>query len=514
MSGTWLLSLSLLALAPPSSGSNPATSVDAPEPSSELAPDAYSAEQAAADVELVVSDRGKGYLDARARLEANPAIAAPAVIARLEAVPAPGPDQRDRLLFVLAALERPEHASLFGEQLRAALLAERPVELWLQLLRKQGAAATDVLVRLVGDRELGNGARGDLLELLIELAPRERLGELMTMVGYGASELQDRLRRAVIRRAKAEPEDERAFATGIDERLTSDDASEPNRAAQLVILRAACCSADASFAARLEQLASDAGAAFEVRVAAIDGLGRLGLGEDVLVELAREQVSAAHEGSQSGEVLASLALEALPEARAGELSTELRLVEAEAPRLATLGYRFATLSSDHAWLAGGLEHAWPEVRQAALGRVEGACSKGTVRTLMTVAGPLSRGGDDDARVGRSAVSALGRCGDEAALSSLRKLLEDTGVEASRRAEAARQLVLNDPKGPDYVAGLLISGRYAELSRDFASALGKTEEPSETVREALCRASEGNPMVASTAHDSFVAVFPGESCSDE
>lgn len=496
----------MLALAPPIVTTAPA------EPS--LATVEYTAEQAAADVEIVLIDRGKGYLEARARLEEHPVEAAPALIARLEAVPAPGPEAHDRLLFVLAALEQPEHATLFGEQLRSALIGKRPPDIWLQLLRRQGPAATDVLIGLVGDRELDNGARGDLLELLVELAPGERLGELMAMVGRGSTELQDYLRRSVIRRAKQSQADGKAIASGIDEDLDGDP-GDADRHARLLILRAACCSVDTGFGGRLEQLAGDEQAAFEVRVAAIDGLGRLALGEDALIELVRSEAEAALAGDQAAELLVTLALEALPESRGREVAAPIDLLAADAPRLAALGYRLAPLANDHAWLDASQRHAWPEVRKAALDRVDGTCEKTTTRRLGEVAGPQSKGGDVDTRVGRAAVVALGRCSEQDAsvFDLLGKLLDDGGVEASRRAEAARQLVLRDPKGPDRVAEALVDGAHTDLGRELASALAHTPEPTDVVADALCRAAQGNPMIAGTAHRSFRELFPGESCEE-
>jgi hypothetical protein len=484
---------------------------DEPPPIEAPAED-YTLEQAQADVEVILVDRGKAYLDARGRLEEHAALAAQAVVARLEAVPAPGPEKRDRLLNVLAALKQPEHVAMFGEQLRVAMMQGRPIELWMQLLRRQGAAATAVLVGLIGDRELSNEQRGALLEALVELTDRDELGELMTMVGRGSSELQAALRRALIRRSRADAEDGRAIASGIDEDLDT-DAKDEGRFAQLLILRAACCELDPTFSARLESLTADANAAFQIRVAAIDGLGRHGLGHDVLTTLIREQGQAALQGSQSGEILLSLALEALPADAAALLANELTLIEAGAPRLAELGYRLAKLSPDHAWLEHSQTHAWPEVRKAALARVAEAssCEKQIVRELARIAGPVSGGGDEDARVGRAAVGALGRCGDPLALKSLRELLDDTSVDITHRAEAARQLVEHDPKGADYVAELLLDGRFPDLARELALALGHAPEPSELVRDALCRTSRANPMVASTAHESLSRVFPGESC---
>lgn len=495
--------------------SPPATTATPPPNELEAPAETYTLEQAKADVEIILVDRGKDYLDARARLEEHPEFAAQAVVARLEAVPAPGPEKRDRLLNVLAALKQPEHVSMFGEQLRIAMVQGRPIELWMQLLRKQGAAATGVLIDLVGDRELSNEQRSLLLEALVELSSRDSLSELMAMVGRGSSELQDTLRRALIRRSKADADDGKAIAAGIDEDLDT-DASDEARFAQLLILRAACCEVDSNFSSRLETLAADTAAPFQVRVAAIDGLGRLGLGADVLAAVVREQAQAALAGSQPGEVLLSLALEAMPADAASGLAAEFNLTGAEAPRLAELGYRLVALSPDHAWLEPSQTHAWPEVRRAALSRVaeSGACEKQTVRELARIAGPVSGGGDTDARVGRAAVGALGRCGDSLAFKTLRELLDDTGVDVTQRAEAARQLAEHDPAGADYVAELLLDGRFPDLARELALALGHAPNPSESVRDALCRTGRANPMVASTAHQSLDRLFPGQGCEAE
>ena len=209
----------------------------------------------------------------------------------------------------------------------------------------------------------------------------------------------------------------------------------------------------------------------------------------------------------------SAAAAATGAAKAAPIATELALTEAEAPRLAELGYRFAALAADHAWLSPSQAHPWPEVRKAALERVAetGGCDKTTLRALEEIAGPISGGGDKDARVGRAAVGAIGRCGDEPAFKILRELLEDTGVDLTQRAAAARQLAERDPAGPDFVAELLLDGRYPDLARDLAVALGHASTPTPTVKDALCRTSRANPMVASTAHESLAKLFPGEGC---
>lgn len=492
----------------------PATKAPPETPPATVPAESYDLASAQADVETILVDRGKAYLDARARLEQYPALAAEAIVARLDGVPPPGPEKRDRLLNVLGSLGRAEDLAMFGEQLRRAMLQDRPTELWMQLLRRQGAASTDVLIGLVGDRELSNEQRAELLEALVELTASEEIGALMAMVGRGATELQDTLRRAVIRRARSNPNDRAAIAAGIDAGLDA-DAEEEGRLAQLLILRAACCDVDDGFAARLEALAGSAQSPFQVRIAAIDGLARLGLGVDVLERVIREQAKAALGGSQAAEILVALALEAVPAERATVLVSELGLLGAEAPRLAALGYRFAKLAPDHAWIAQSQQHPWPEVRKAALARVaeNGRCDKTTLRTLAELAGPISSGGEKDARVGRAAVGAIGRCGDEPAFKLLRELLEDTAVDITQRAEAARQLAEHDPTGAAHVADLLLANAYPDLARELAVALGHAAEPDETVRDALCRVGRANPMVASTAHESLSKLFPGEGCEE-
>src|SRR5690606_18413141 len=191
----------------------------------------------------------------------------------------------------------------------------------------QGAAATSVLVELVGDRELSNEQRGVLLEVLVELTSRDSLGELMAMVGRGSVELQATLRRAVIRRSRANADDGQAIAAGIDEDLDT-DATDEARFAQLLILRAACCVVDPAFTARLEAIAADESSPFVVRVAAIDGLGRHGLGDGVLKTLVLAQSQPALFGSQASEILLALALEALPSDAAASLAEELALIDA------------------------------------------------------------------------------------------------------------------------------------------------------------------------------------------
>ncbi|HEY0134017.1 MAG TPA: hypothetical protein VGB85_08055, partial [Nannocystis sp.] len=84
---------------------------------------AYGEAQADSDLETVLSARGKEYLEARARLEASAAVAAPRVAARLRRVPAPSAAEERRLLALLAGMARPEDLEMFATQLRRDVAA-------------------------------------------------------------------------------------------------------------------------------------------------------------------------------------------------------------------------------------------------------------------------------------------------------------------------------------------------------------------------------------------------------
>ena len=124
---------------------------------------AYGASEADADLERVLHERGRPYLEARARLEAAPALAAPAVAARLRRIPAPTAAEERRLLALLSGMARPEDLEMFATQLRRDVAAShkstpgerdelRAAGPWRAILREQGAAAVPALTALVGDR--------------------------------------------------------------------------------------------------------------------------------------------------------------------------------------------------------------------------------------------------------------------------------------------------------------------------------------------------------------------------
>ncbi|MFY0541805.1 hypothetical protein [Nannocystis pusilla] len=137
----------LAALAPARGGKAKPAAPPAPEPVA--APPPYGQEQAAADIELVLTGRGKDYLQARARLEQHPAVAAPLVTARMAATPAPTTAEQRRLLALLGGIARPEDIPLFADAMRRDVAAavkqsqEQGIELpaaepWREVLRAQG----------------------------------------------------------------------------------------------------------------------------------------------------------------------------------------------------------------------------------------------------------------------------------------------------------------------------------------------------------------------------------------
>ena len=75
-----------------------------PSPSTPPLAAAYGPAEADMDLDRVLQERGRPYLEARARLEANPSLAAPAVATRLRRVPAPTAAEERRLLAPIAEL--------------------------------------------------------------------------------------------------------------------------------------------------------------------------------------------------------------------------------------------------------------------------------------------------------------------------------------------------------------------------------------------------------------------------
>lgn len=469
---------------------------------------AYDADQARQDAQTILRARGKDYLDARARLEANPE---PSTRALMEQLGEPlGPAERRRVLSILSGFRTAELVPMFADLLRKGLLSGQGMEPWRTLLLEQGGVAADAITKLVADRELATEDRVRLLDDLVNVIPSERLVQLVGTLGRGDHELRAQLRRSLARRGKQNAADAAALRTALDETIAS---GEPRQRAEAISVRAALSEAsDTGFDESLVRQAADDAAAFVVRVASIRALGDRGAatGEEALAALARRHLAPAQRTKQASEILGWLAVRSLPQPAAAKIADELGLLQSDTPRLAAAGYAVGTLPEGD-WLARSQAHAWPQVRAAALGRVEGPCAKDIVKTLATIGGPVSAGGEQDATVARAAIVALGRCGDPAALGAITKLLENDGITYEQRGEAARQLVEHGTSDDaDRVAKMLVAAPPA-LAERLAGALSRAREPSETVRSALCVTIRETPNAAATARRTFDGLFAGQRC---
>ena len=507
-----LLSCALL-LAPVTAPPSSATVLVAP---------AYDATQADADLDHVLQDRGRVYLETRARLEGHRAIAAPRVAERLRRTPAPSAAEERRLLALLSAMARPEDLEMFAAQLRRDALAShgdapgvgdelRAAGPWRTILRDQGAAAVPALTGLVGDRELGGELRALLLADLVAVTPASQLSQLVALVGTGALELRQALRQALTRRAQAHAEERAALLAAVEAAIFD---SDPSRTAALVGLRAALGEGeDAGFTARAIGLAEDEAAAFVVRVAALRVLLTRTSAAAVqasLAGLAARHLDPERQTRQASEVIGTLALQGLDAAVARPLIERLGLLSAAAPRIASAAYASATLPVDGTWLAASQRHPWPEVRGAALTRVEGPCAGPLVRQLTQITDATGRKAEAEAIVAREAIAALGRCGGEVARAALIRLLDDADQAAERRAEAGRQLVKHHGQaGADAVAAASQRTPDIGLAIRLVRALQRSgSPPSPAVHAALCAAGE-TAETAAAARQAIATLLPDE-----
>ena len=509
-----------LGLAPGASPAAPGPTAEAPpEAAAEVpAADAYDAAAAKADIETILSDTSKAYLRARGRLVAHPEPAARALVERLEAAPPPTGAERKRILDVLAEIGGPDNTQRFADELRrAATQAEgdaralAAADVWRPLLRDQGAHAMKALVGLVADKALPIGVRSAVLEDLVVVTPAERLGELLVLVGRGHTSLRQQLVRSLRRRVLRDDTLRTAVTLAIDHDIeTAEDAT---RLAALLQLRAAIDDdVDPAFVALLVALATDAKRPFPVRVAAVRALAATkgdASAQAGLQSVATAALAAPSAGTQEGEILAWLALAAVPVQTAAELAAKHDLVHADAPRLAERAWAVVPLPAAHGWLDEAFADPWPQVRRAALGRVKGPCDRALVGKLR--ARVSEREGDRDASVQRAAVAAIGRCGGDRAFTVLAAMLDDGDVHTEQSAEAARQLARSyGARGADAVAKRLDRSPDPSWARRLAQALRHAEEPTVRVRESLCDAAEQGGEVGRAAQQSLYALWPQES----
>lgn len=493
-----------------------------PEPAPEpvAAPPAYAGEQAAADIELVLSGRGRDYLQARARLEQNPNVAAPLVAARLTAVPAPTTTEQRRLLALLGGIARAEDIPLFAAAMRRDVAAavqqsqEQGIELpaaepWREILRAQGPAAAPALTELVAEKSFSEALRGLLLGDLVSVTAADKLPDLVALVGYGAPSLRAALRQAIVRRAHTSPAERALLVQVVDAAL---DAREPARTPGLVLLRAALGDAgDVAFTRRAAALAEDAASEFAARVAAIRVLvARRSdpTAQEVLGRLVDQHLPEAKRAELRSEILGSLALAGVDPKAAAALVERLQLTRADAPRIAVAAWAVAPVPADGAWLDASQRHAWPEVRAAALARVDGPCGTSVLRRLRD--GTVTAGDtfEPDATVAREVLAALGRCGGPDAFTALQAVTVDAEQNVERRAEAARQLVdHHGSAGADVVAAVVRSTDDLGLALRLVRALQRLEgTPSLAVRDALCAAGQRQEL-ATAAQRTLRGLFP-------
>lgn len=510
-----MLLLALVLLAPPAPA--PIASPPASAPA-----DAYDAARADADLELLLRERGKAYLEARARLEAHPPIVAPQIAARLRRAPAPTPAEEKRLLALLAAVARPEDLETFAAQLRREVAASkamtqgagdelRVAEPWRTMLREQGAAAVPALRGLVAERAFTEDLRALLLADLVAVTPAEALAELVALVGAGTPGLRQALRQALKRRAAASPAERSSLLAAVDAAVA---ASEGSRKASLIGLRGALADGDdAGFTAAMIAVAEDEAAAFAVRVAALRVL--LARAAEAAVQTSLAKIAALHleparQVVQASELLGSLALQGLRADVGRPLVERLALTTAAAPRIAAAAYALAALPGDGGWLDASQTHPWPEVRGAALARVEGPCSPALLKKIARLADATRRDSEAEAIVAREAITALGRCGGEAARKALERLLDAADQDGDRRAEAARQLIKHHGSaGAEAVASALARTAAPSLSIRLIKALQRSEPPpSPAVREALCEATEA-AETAAAARQAIASLVPDE-----
>lgn len=491
-------------LAPAAEG--PAATAAAPEDGLE---DDY-VEQAPLDVETLLTGSSRAYLRARARLEEHPELAADAILDRLATVPPPTSTDRKRLLDVLAVLGLPDHVELFAQELRRAVDRAqsyqdeaKALEQWLPLLVEQGAAAVAPLTALVAEQKLPMTARAEVLDALVEVTPTADVATLVALLGRGAVPLRQQLQRSLKRRASHDPEAAAALIAATDEALRT--AETPRVPALLKLRGVLSADDDHGFVVSLIALAEDDAAAFPVRVAALRALSGRGSTDahDALQRVAERALAPEQRGTQRGELLAWLALQGLPAAKARALVEQHHLHADDAPRLAELGFEHAALPSDGSWLPTALDNPWPRVRQAALARVKGPCPSSNEKLLEQRAHLAGRKSEDDRAVARSSIQALARCG---AGDRLERLLDDADLDMELRSEAARQLARRgDDASIEAIARVLTPNVDRGFARRLASALRHMPQPTAAGDALLCEVATRSDEAGHAARESLRAL---------
>jgi hypothetical protein len=483
--------------------------ISEPAPQGEAEVRSYDEAQAKQDVATILTGTGQDYLKARARLTQNPTLGARALVGRLQATPPPIAAERKRILDVLAELGQPEHLRLFADELRNAVAgttsesaALDAAAKWRPLLVAQGSAAVPYLTALIGDTSVPTELRAVLLEDLVTVQERAKLPELVGLLGRGDRVLDRALRAALLRRAQADPDDRAALFDA------AEGALEKDKTASLLLLRAGLApKKDGAFSVKMAAIATNERAWFTLRVAAVRILGDRSTdvtAKNALLRLANATLPRSRRQDQAAEILGWLALRALSEHEARQMVQAHGLLSAEAPRLAATAYRVAALPQDGSWIEDSQTHPWPQVRAAALERVEPPCGERTQKQLLEVAEPVEAGGDREDVVARAAIAALGRC---EAIEPLQELVEDRSTSVHRRGDAALALVKHGgSSGAAFVAKLLAQKPGRKVAIRMIVAL-QHADPEPAVLRGLCAATRHDAHVANSAHRALAALFP-------
>lgn len=505
----------LLAIAGSGAGSG------APAPTADVARakavDDYDAAAAERDVAAILGEPNKQYLQARARLVAHPEAGIVALTARIDAVPPPDASERKRLFDVLAEIGGPQAATRLVAELRHACAAEKSdsgkfaaIDVWRPLLRDLGPDGRGALAELVADRDLPVAVRAILLDDLVTITADEHVPELLVLAGRGHAELRRQFARSLRKRLRGERTLQATVLAALDAELEAADAA---RLVAVIQLRAAIEGGiDDAFIDRLAGLAIDEKRPFGVRVAAVRGLATTAESDAAVQALAKVAGASLPADTQADEILASLALPALPAAQARALVETHALETSPAPRLASIAWTHVEVKGE-AWLDVALADPWPQVRAAALGRIGKPCSRKLVTRLGALVGKTS--GDRDATVQRSAIDALGRCADDAAFATLRGMLDDDAIALELSGEAARELVRHfGERGADAVAKQLAARPDRAYARRLAQALRHAEAPTERVRAVLCAWKQEGGEVGSAASSSLQSLYGDAAACDD
>ncbi len=477
-------------------GPNPAA-VGAPSgrassPSS--APSSTAAAPEDNDVAIVLDEVQGDYLAARARLEASPALAAPAIERRLGDRTL-DPAQRRRLLHTLVAIQPLRASPWLRDELRVALTTGQDDAPWRSLLSRLPDRGEATLIDLVGDPKLPVAARASLLEPLVSASSNP--ARFAPLVGRGNRQLERVLRRLLRSRAKLDPAARSQLVTALDDQISAGLAP-----AGVVLLRGAIGSITGATRAKIIELAVSADTPFDVAVACLSVLAAppRGPSPPEFLAFARDHLSPARRADTSSTIFSAFALAALDDADARALIAEFDLLDTEEPRLYALALGRGSLDDPaRAWLHDALDNPWPEVQLAAIGRIDAPCDPSVIAALLRTA---ERTDDPGPTVERAAIRSLGRCGADA-LKPLTALMSNPALPPWKRADAATQVILVAPERADDVAAMM-RGPDDSVSLALLEALRSLRAPSDALVDSACHLRSEREQLKAPARRSLKA----------